>query len=57
MASAAGVALGLFLKLQQNELFLKGRIEGFDYKSYQSLEIMSNDVDVILGTDNPEKRR
>lgn len=54
MAGAAGVALGLFLKLQQNELFLKGRIEGFDYKSYQSLEIMSNDVDVILGTIIPK---
>jgi hypothetical protein len=49
MAGAAGLALGLFIYLQYSsrDLFVQGRIEGFDYKTYQSLEIVQKNS--VLG--------
>ena len=49
MAGVAAVALGLFIYLQHSssDLYLQGRIRGFDYDAYQSLEIKQKNS--ILG--------
>jgi hypothetical protein len=49
MAGAAAVALGLFIYLQHSsqDLVLQGRIQGFDFVTYKSLEISQKNP--ILG--------